>query len=76
MLRELGVKPQEIVQTLWENPEVIENPRRNVVETIDHPWLKAALSEYLRRERAKATMVVIFLKDGRQIVVRCEAKVF
>lgn len=76
LLRERGVKPQDIVETLWENPEVIEDPRRSVGETLGQPWLKAELAEYLKQERAKATIVVLFLKDGRQIALRCEARSF
>jgi transcriptional regulator with XRE-family HTH domain len=76
MLRERGVKPQEIVETLWENPELIENPQSSVRETMGQPWLKGELAKYLKQEHAKATIVVVFLKDGRQIALRCEARVF
>ena len=77
MLRQQGVKPQEIVDTLWEDPEVIENPRSWVgPETPWHPSPKRKLAQYLKQERAKATIVVVFLRDGRQIALRCEARFF
>jgi transcriptional regulator with XRE-family HTH domain len=76
MLRERGVKPQEIVETLWDNPEAIEDPRRHVGETMGQPWLKAELAKYLKQKAARATIVVVFLKDGRQIAISCEWRVF
>ena len=76
MLRAQGVKPQEIVETLWEDPEVIQNPQRFVGERSGPLWLKPELARYWKKERAKATIVVVFLRDGRQIALRCEACVF
>ena len=77
MLRRLGIEAHEIVRTVWENPELIENARHSVgVITLYQPSPKPELANYLKRELDKNRTVVLFLTDGRQVLVRGEVRIF
>jgi transcriptional regulator with XRE-family HTH domain len=76
MLRDARIMPRDILFARCENPEIIHHPSSDSMELADHLRLKPELEQYLRREGGPGTCIVIFLKGGRQVVLRCQWLMF
>src|SRR5258708_7901950 len=75
MLREAGVTSGEIVSNFWVDSEIMHHPEPEPVwarRTALNPRLK----KYLEQPLNNAAVVVLRLKSGRQIAIRCELEFF
>jgi len=76
MLRELGVRANDIIGTFWVDSEILHHPEPHSVGVAKHFKSKPELEQYLDKKPHNATVVVAILKSGRQIAICCESRIF
>src|SRR5206468_1887064 len=75
LVRAKGIKPTDIMGTWWSDSEIIYHPAPGSTDITEQIKPKAEVMDYIHQE-PKGTAAVLFLKDRRQIALRCEVRVF
>lgn len=76
MLKEAGIGPREILATTWRDAEVIEHPAPDSMDALVYLGPKPEMEEYLQKEHGPGTFVVLYLKNGGQVLFHCKRLLF
>jgi transcriptional regulator with XRE-family HTH domain len=76
MIRDKEIKPQDIIKTWWVDEQFIEHPSNDDPDLLSRILLKPKLSARIQQGRSLSGRVVLFLKDGRQILIECTQQSF
>ena len=76
MLRQAGVRSNEIVSHFWLDSEIMHHPEPEPLNASRAVPFTPRLEKYLSQPLNNAAVVVLRLKSGRQIAIRCELEFF